>query len=398
MSKGTYSFTTPIYYVNAAPHLGTAYTTIAADTVARYQRMNGYDVAFVTGMDEHGQKVADTAAAKGMTPQDWCDSMEPAFRDAWDMLGITYTDFVAHHRAAPREERAEVLAGALRQGLVLQGQLRGLVLRARGDVLRRERPREERRGAAALCPDCKRPVQKAGGEENWFFKLSEFGDKLLEFYEENPDFIRPETRQERDRVVREERPEGPLHLAQHLRLGRAAAVRRGPRGLRVGRRAAGVPHGHRLRRRGRARRRVRCPLAHAVPLRGQGHHALPLRHLAGHAHGGRDAHHPHRVWPRLPAHQGREDVEVEGQRPQAGGPLPRVRRGRVPLLLHERRAVRRRRLHLPGAHGAGVQRRPGQHLGQPLQPRVQHDEEVFRRPGTRGAGVRRRARGGQPAA
>ncbi|WP_419060853.1 class I tRNA ligase family protein, partial [Enteroscipio rubneri] len=80
MSKGTYSFTTPIYYVNAAPHLGTAYTTIAADTVARYQRMNGYDVAFVTGMDEHGQKVADTAAAKGMTPQDWCDSMEPAFR------------------------------------------------------------------------------------------------------------------------------------------------------------------------------------------------------------------------------------------------------------------------------------------------------------------------------
>ena len=79
MSKGTYSFTTPIYYVNAAPHLGTAYTTIAADAVARYQRMNGYDVAFVTGMDEHGQKVADTAASKGMTPQEWCDSMEPAF-------------------------------------------------------------------------------------------------------------------------------------------------------------------------------------------------------------------------------------------------------------------------------------------------------------------------------
>ena len=70
MSKGTYSFTTPIYYVNAEPHLGTAYTTVAADTVARYQRMNGYDVAFVTGMDEHGQKVADTAESKGSgTPQ-----------------------------------------------------------------------------------------------------------------------------------------------------------------------------------------------------------------------------------------------------------------------------------------------------------------------------------------
>ena len=103
MSKGTYSFTTPIYYVNAEPHLGTAYTTVAADTVARYQRMNGYDVAFVTGMDEHGQKVADTAASKGMTPQEWCDSMEPAFRDVWDLLDITYTDFV--RTTEPRHAR-----------------------------------------------------------------------------------------------------------------------------------------------------------------------------------------------------------------------------------------------------------------------------------------------------
>ena len=94
MSKGTYSITTPIYYVNAAPHLGTAYTTIAADAVARYQRLNGYDVSFVTGMDEHGQKVADTAASKGMTPQTWCDSMEPVFREVWDLLDISYTDFV----------------------------------------------------------------------------------------------------------------------------------------------------------------------------------------------------------------------------------------------------------------------------------------------------------------
>lgn len=81
MSKETYTFTTPIYYVNAKPHLGTAYTTIASDCVARYQRMNGREVAFVTGMDEHGQKVADTAAANNMSPQEWCDSMEPAFRD-----------------------------------------------------------------------------------------------------------------------------------------------------------------------------------------------------------------------------------------------------------------------------------------------------------------------------
>ena len=94
MSKGTFSITTPIYYVNAAPHLGTAYTTIGADVLSRYKRMDGYDVAFVGGMDEHGQKVADTAAKKGMTPQAWCDSMEPAFLNAWNLLDITYTDIV----------------------------------------------------------------------------------------------------------------------------------------------------------------------------------------------------------------------------------------------------------------------------------------------------------------
>ena len=94
MDKGTFYITTPIYYVNAAPHLGTAYTTIGADTLARYKRLCGYDVAFVGGMDEHGQKVAETAEGKGMTPQEWCDSMEPAFLDAWKLLDITYTDIV----------------------------------------------------------------------------------------------------------------------------------------------------------------------------------------------------------------------------------------------------------------------------------------------------------------
>ena len=94
MSKGTFYITTPIYYVNAAPHLGTAYTTVGADALARFKRMDGFDVRFVTGMDEHGQKVAETAERQGMAPQEWCDSMEPAFRDNWDLLDITYTDFV----------------------------------------------------------------------------------------------------------------------------------------------------------------------------------------------------------------------------------------------------------------------------------------------------------------
>ena len=189
MSKGTYSFTTPIYYVNAAPHLGTAYTTIAADAVARYQRMNGYDVAFVTGMDEHGQKVADTAAAKGMTPQDWCDSMEPAFRDCWDMLDITYTDFVRTTEPRHAETVKKFWQDLYDKGYCYKGSycVHEETYYNESDLLKNDE-------GEFVCPDCKRPVQKAGGEENWFFKLSEFQEPLLKFYEENPDFIRPETR------------------------------------------------------------------------------------------------------------------------------------------------------------------------------------------------------------
>ena len=236
MSKGTYSFTTPIYYVNAAPHLGTAYTTVAADTVARYQRMNGYDVAFVTGMDEHGQKVADTAESKGMTPQAWCDSMEPAFRDAWDLLDITYTDFV--RTTEPRHARTvqKFWQDLFDKGWCYKGSYEGWYC-VHEETYYAESDLEKNEDGEFVCPDCKRPVQKAGGEENWFFKLSEFQEPLLKFYDENPDFIRPETRKNEIGHLREERPEGPVHQPFHLRLGRAAALRRGPCGLRVGRRA-----------------------------------------------------------------------------------------------------------------------------------------------------------------
>lgn len=194
MSKGTYSFTTPIYYVNAAPHLGTAYTTVAADTVARYQRMNGYDVSFVTGMDEHGQKVADTAAARGMTPQQWCDSMEPAFRDAWDLLNITYTDFVRTTEPRHAESVQKFWCDLYDRGYLYKGSYEGWYC-VHEETYYAESDLEKNEEGQFVCPDCKRPVQlMASGEENWFFKLSEFQEPLLKFYEENPEFIRPETR------------------------------------------------------------------------------------------------------------------------------------------------------------------------------------------------------------
>ena len=194
MSKGKYTFTTPIYYVNAAPHLGTAYTTIAADTVARYQRMNGYDVGFVTGMDEHGQKVADTAASKGMSPQEWCDSMEPAFRDTWELLGITYTDFV--RTSSDRQTRTvqKFWNDLYEKGWLYKSSYEGWYC-VHEETYYAESDLEKNEDGEFVCPDCKRPVQlMASGEENWFFKLSEFQQPLLDFYAAHPDFIRPESR------------------------------------------------------------------------------------------------------------------------------------------------------------------------------------------------------------
>ena len=194
MQKKPYAITTPIYYVNAAPHLGTAYTTIAADSVARYQRMNGCEVAFVTGMDEHGQKVADTAQEHGMTPQEWCDSMEPAFRDAWALLDITYTDFV--RTTEPRQAKTVQSFWQLLHdnGWLYKGTYEGWYC-VHEETYYAESELEKDEDGNFICPDCKRPVQvMASGEENWFFKLSEFQQPLLDFYETHPDFIRPITR------------------------------------------------------------------------------------------------------------------------------------------------------------------------------------------------------------
>ena len=193
MSKGTYSITTPIYYVNAAPHLGTAYTTVAADTVARYQRMNGYDVSFVTGLDEHGQKVAETGEKNGMTPQEWCDSMVPAFKETWDMLDITYTDFVRTTENRQTRSVQKFWTDLYDKGYLYKSAYEGWYC-VHEETYYAESDLEKNDEGEFVCPDCHRPVRRASGEENWFFKLSEFQEPLLKFYEEHPEFIRPETR------------------------------------------------------------------------------------------------------------------------------------------------------------------------------------------------------------
>ncbi|MBE6468653.1 MAG: methionine--tRNA ligase [Coriobacteriaceae bacterium] len=194
--KPSYFITTPIYYVNAAPHLGTAYSTIVADVQARFRRAMGYDVRFLTGMDEHGQKVAEAAAAHDMTPQEWCDSQAPLFKDLWAELEISNDDFI---RTTEGRQRAAVqyLWERMREsGYLYKGSYDGWYCVPDETFFtdtQVAKANEGHEGADHLCPDCHRPLERVQ-EESWFFKLSAFQDRLLELYEEHPEFVQPSFR------------------------------------------------------------------------------------------------------------------------------------------------------------------------------------------------------------
>jgi len=185
MSKKFY-ITTPIYYVNAHPHIGHAYTTIACDTIARRHRMLGDDTWFLTGTDEHGQKIQRAAQAAGKTPQQFTGEIATEFRVLWDRMGLTYDDFI--RTTSPRHQQGvQALWRKIRDnGYIYKGTYTGQYCvydELYVDVV----------GVGAPCPDCGRPTETVH-EENYYFKLSAFQDQLIRLYTEHPDFIRPETR------------------------------------------------------------------------------------------------------------------------------------------------------------------------------------------------------------
>lgn len=187
MNRKSFMITTPIYYVNAEPHLGTAYTTIAADSLSRWKRMDGENVYFLTGLDEHGQKIAQAAEAAGQTPQDWADAIAPKFKAVWESLNITNDDFI--RTTEPRHVRGvqAFWADLYEAGWLYKGGYEGWY------CIPDETFHTEEALVDGKCPDCGRDVEYVR-EENWFFKLSEFGDRLLAYYDEHPEFIAPETR------------------------------------------------------------------------------------------------------------------------------------------------------------------------------------------------------------
>jgi methionyl-tRNA synthetase len=184
MSKKFY-ITTPIYYVNARPHIGHAYTTIACDTIARRHRMLGDDTWFLTGTDEHGQKIERAAQAAGKTPQQLTDEISAEFRSLWDRMDLTYDDFI-RTTSERHKQGVQALWRKIRDnGYIYKGTYTGQYCVSDELYVDAE--------PGAPCPDCGRPTETVH-EENYYFKLSAFQEQLIRLYTEQPDFIRPETR------------------------------------------------------------------------------------------------------------------------------------------------------------------------------------------------------------
>jgi methionyl-tRNA synthetase len=177
--------TTPIYYVNARPHIGHAYTTIACDTVARRHRMLGDDTFFLTGTDEHGQKIERAAEAAGKSPQQYADEISGEFRALWKRMGISNDDFIRTTEQRHTKRLQELFRRIRDNGYIYKGTYTGQYCVSDELYVDGAQPGDP-------CPICGR-ITETVQEENYFFKLSAFQDKLLELYA-NPDFIRPETR------------------------------------------------------------------------------------------------------------------------------------------------------------------------------------------------------------
>jgi methionyl-tRNA synthetase len=181
-----YYLTTPIYYTNAAPHIGHAYTTIAADTIRRLKQMHGYDVVLATGTDEHGVNVERAAIAAGKTPLAYTDLIAEEFRKQWEILGLGIDRFERTTSAKHAKVVQDLFLRCKANGYVYKGHYTGQYCVFDNAYINDAKPGDP-------CPDCGRPTETVT-EENYYFKLSAFQDRLLDLYMNQPDFIQPEIR------------------------------------------------------------------------------------------------------------------------------------------------------------------------------------------------------------
>lgn len=187
MSKKTFYISTPIYYPSDNLHIGHAYTTVAADTIARYKRMTGYDTRFLTGSDEHGQKIQRTAKAKGMEPIEYVNQIVAGFKNLWQKLEVSYDDFIRTTEDRHKKVVQHIFVRLFEQGDIYKSEYEGWYCTP-CETFWTERQVEDNK-----CPDCGRPVELVK-EESYFFRQSKYAERLLKHIEDNPDFIQPVTR------------------------------------------------------------------------------------------------------------------------------------------------------------------------------------------------------------
>ncbi len=187
MSK-TFYITTPIYYSSGKLHIGNSYTTVLCDTVNRYKALRGYDTRYLTGMDEHGQKVETVAKELNKTPQDLVDSLANNTKDLWKLLDIKYDDFIRTTEKRHKKVVKKIFEQLLEQDDIYLGEYEGYYCMSDEAFFT-----ETQLGENNTCPDCGRETQLVK-EESYFLRLSKYENRLLEFIEDNPDFITPETR------------------------------------------------------------------------------------------------------------------------------------------------------------------------------------------------------------
>ncbi|BBH21138.1 methionine--tRNA ligase [Paenibacillus baekrokdamisoli] len=185
--KPSFYLTTPIYYPSDKLHIGHAYSTVAGDAMARYKRLRGYDVWYLTGTDEHGQKIERKAQEKGKTPQQFVDDIVVTIKELWKKLDISNDDFIRTTEERHKKVVEQIFDQLLQQGDIYKGNYEGLYCTPCESFFL------ERQLVNGNCPDCGRPVELVK-EESYFFRMSQYADRLLQFYEENPEFIQPESR------------------------------------------------------------------------------------------------------------------------------------------------------------------------------------------------------------
>ncbi len=188
MPRKKFYITTPIYYPSDNLHIGHAYTTVAADAMARYKRMRGYDVWFLTGTDEHGQKIERKAKAEGKQPLEFVDEIVAGIRHLWDKMLISNDDFIRTSESRHKKVVQDIFKKIYDQGDIYKSEYEGWYCTP-CETFFTERQLAEKQ----TCPDCGRPVELVK-EESYFFKMSKYADRWLQYIEENPDFIQPATR------------------------------------------------------------------------------------------------------------------------------------------------------------------------------------------------------------